>query len=212
VSTVDVRLVAPGGFIDDASPIDVSQAADTSVGISAGDGGDVGDLMLANLPESTEFIAFVGDSIRVRVAAGATDNGNLVTGWLGDGVANARYEFSNLLAANQTLDGIAFFAFDGFGTSGNSGLANVVNLADFISRSGDTIVLELDQLVFSERFVGNESTGESGAYADFRIDLTITTSTEPPDPPTVPEPASTVLALSALLAMAWTRRRFVRRL
>ncbi|MCU0296138.1 MAG: PEP-CTERM sorting domain-containing protein [Candidatus Nanopelagicales bacterium] len=199
LSPVTVTAHVPGGFDDDpATGFTLSDSVDPAVGIAPDDGSNIGDgLML-----EAEFIEFVDASIHVRIAAGTVNGeGQGITGLFGDGMEEARYVFDGLAFAGKVITGYTVYGFDNFETSGTTGLISTQNAADFVSWDGnDAVTLLLEDLIFAAR-----GAGESGDYADFRIDL-LTRDTDV-DPPTVPEPASLALALSALLVMAWTRRR-----
>jgi hypothetical protein len=192
LAPVSVSLVAPGGIIDDTTPISFAQGvADLDVGIAAGDGGDIGEFMLPD-----EEIRFAGQSILLHVAAGGEDNGALVTGFLGLAGEPARYVFSGLQVPGQVIVGLDVYAFDGYGTSGTSGVLGGIG----VTRSGPgTVTFRLDELVFADR-----GTGSADAYGQFRIDLV----TVP-----VPEPASALFMLAglAMVGAVLRRRRAVQR-
>ena len=168
-SDITVKLIAPGGIQGDATPISVSQLVSSgslTTGVQSGDGGAIGSgWMLAS-----EEVTFNGDSIHVRSYAGWDDLGSggssIMTGYLGSGGDHARYEFDGLSIAGKTLVGLTVYAFDGYATSGFSGLASpaaasLVHLID-----ADTISIDLDSILFV-----NRGSGTSTAHADFRIDL-----------------------------------------
>jgi hypothetical protein len=183
---VTVSLIAPGGIIDDETPLSFEQiVADPAGGIAAGDGGDIGEFMLPG-----EEIRFEGQSILLHVAAGGDDNGDLVTGYLGLPGDPARYVFSGLQVPGQVIVGLEVYAFDGYGTSGTSGVLGGIG----VTRAGpDTVIFRLDELVFADR-----GTGSGDAYGEFRIDLV----TIP-----VPEPATTALMLAGLSMLGAALRR-----
>jgi hypothetical protein len=183
---VSVSLIAPGGIIGDETPISFVQAvADLATGIAAGDGGEIGDFMLPG-----EEIRFAGQSILLHVAAGGEDKGALLTGFLGLAGEPARYEFSGLQVPGQVIVGLEVYAFDGYGTSGASGVLNGID----VWRSGPgTVIFRLDELVFADR-----GTGSGDAYGEFRIDLV----TVP-----VPEPASALFMLAGLALVGAVLRR-----
>lgn len=187
LAPISVSLIAPGGIIGGDTPISFVQGvADLGTGIAAGDGGDIGDFMLPG-----EEIRFAGQSILLHVAAGGEDNGALVTGFLGLAGEPARYELSGLQVPGQVIVGLEVYAFDGYGTSGTSGVLGGVS----VTHAGPgTVVFRLDELVFADR-----GTGSGDAYGEFRIDLV----TVP-----VPEPASALFMLAGLgLVGAVLRRR-----
>ncbi len=179
---VTLQLIAPGGTVADATPISELDLVDPSVGIAAGDGSTIGGSWM--LPG--EFISFVGNTIRLHVAAGA-DNGGagpLTTGFLGFGGSPARYDFSLLAIAGQTIVGVDVKSFDGFGDSGFSG---VVSGTGVTLTSPSSVRFNLDDLVFV-----NRGGGSSNSYGEFRIDLL----TAP-----VPEPATWALLAGGLLLL-----------
>ncbi len=187
-SPVVVRLIAPGGFTNgvdtDPTPFTDTDTVRTADGIVAGDASQIGSVSL--LPP--EFVSFAGNSIQLRVAAGALDAGGVFSsGFLGTATQHARFEFDNLRIAGQTIVGIDVFAFDGFETSGFSSVTGGVQ-ASLLSPS--RVSFDLDDLRFVERGDGRL---EGYNYADFRIDL-LTQAVTPP----VPEPATWLLTLAAL--------------
>lgn len=192
LAPISVSLIAPGGVIGDDTPISfVQEVADLGTGIAAGDGGEIGDFMLPG-----EAIRFDGQSILLHVAAGGEDSGNLVTGFLGLGGEPARYVFSGLKVAGQVIVGLEVYTFDGYGTSGTSGVLGGIG----VTRSGPgTVIFRLDELVFADR-----DSGSADAFGEFRIDLV----TVP-----VPEPASALFMLGglALVGAVLRRRRAVQR-
>jgi hypothetical protein len=204
-SPVGVTAIVPGGYTGDANDgftlSDTLPVADLATGISTGDSSNIGSsLMLLG-----EFVRFKGNSIEAHVAAGGVDaGGGLITGLFGDGATRARYEFDGLAISGKVITGVTVYAFDGFGTSGTSGLAQGLDAADFVGFDGvDMVTLFIDELLtFFDR-----GGGESENFAEFRIDLL----TRDVDPPPLPEPASAALALSGLAALAWSRRRSARR-
>lgn len=183
---VMVSLLAPGGIVDDETPLSFEQiVTDPAVGIAAGDGGDIGGFMLPG-----EAIRFEGQSILLHVAAGGEDNGSLVTGYLGLPGDPARYVFGGLQVPGQVIVGLEVYAFDGYGTSGTSGVLGGIG----VTRDGpDTVIFQLDEIVFADR-----GTGSGDAYGEFRIDLV----TVP-----VPEPATTALLLAGLVMVGVAVRR-----
>ena len=196
-SDVTVKLIAPGGLIGDSTPISLSQTvavADLATGVVAANllspnvsAGDIGSLMLDN-----ERIFFSGNSIFIRAGAGTTLDGALVTGYLGSGGSPARYQIDGLAITGQAITGFTAYAFDGFATSGTTGLlspASAVGLVQLVNPHA--VSFNLDSLVFANRG------GEGASYAEFRIDLT----TVP-----VPEPATALLLAGGLLVVLRRRR------
>ena len=154
----------------------------------------------------TEFIGFVGDSIRIRTTAGDTNTaGAGITGYLGSGSDPARYEFTGLAITGKDIIGILVYAFDGFFTSGTLGLAIPSGgaLADYFSfdDTTDKVSVNLSDLVFAARPVG-----ASLDFADLRIDL-LTRDTDVPPPTGVPEPTTAALIVVALLGLRSVRVR-----
>lgn len=196
---VAVSAIAPGGFTGNAAEaFALSDSVNPAIGLTAGDSSNIGaDFMLPG-----EFISFVDNSIHVHVAAGDSNGaGQGITGVFGDGLSHARYEFDNLAFAGKVITGITVFGFDGFGTSGFSGLLAPLVASDFVSFDGsDRVTLELDELIFASR-----GSGASLDFAEFRIDLNTRDIVQPPNG--APEPASAGLVLAALLGLRLSRRR-----
>jgi hypothetical protein len=184
---VAVTLSAPGGVVVDPTPIDLASPATGFEGISAGDGSDIGSFML---PGETIFFSDSTDSIFLRVAAGDDTGGVLTTGFLGLGGTPASYTFSGLNVAGQIITGLNVYAFDGYGTSGTTGVISGTSVA-LVNAS--TIRFDLDSLVFQDR-----GGGSSLAYGEFRIDL-ITTP--------IPEPGTWALFALGLAAVGALRAR-----
>ena len=193
---ISVSLIAPGGVTDGTTitpaPILLTQNLDYVVGITPGDGGEIGDFLLPN-----EQISLSGESIRIRAAQGE-DTLPGGTGFLGLGGANARYEFSNLGITGRTLTGFNLFAFDGFETTGFSGVLTLPG----VSLTLNTLIFNLDDFDFVNRLGG-----ASLNFAEFRIDILSIPNIQPPDPNGVPEPGSLMLASVALLALGFISRR-----
>lgn len=190
VSPISVNLVAPGGITGDATPLSLTQSVDYSSPINPLGGGAIGGFMLPD-----EQIALSGDAILIRAAQGDNLGG---TGYLGLGGAHARYEFSGLSITGRTLTGINVFAFDGYGTSGFSGVASGVGVSLIDSNADsalDRLIFNLDDLLFVDRGFGS-----SLNFGEFRIDILSTPNTQPP-PPGIPEPGTLVLAVAALGAL-----------
>ncbi|RZL28843.1 MAG: PEP-CTERM sorting domain-containing protein [Rubrivivax sp.] len=140
-----------------------------------------------------ERISFSGNSILLRVASGATDNGALVTGYLPSGLDAARYEISGLAIPGQLIQSYTVTAFDGYGSSGSTGLLSPAPPASLVFLfNNNTVSFNLDSIVFQDR-----GTGQSGAYAEFRIDLVTTPA---------PEPASALLLLAGGALLRLRRR------
>jgi hypothetical protein len=183
---ITVSLIAPGGVISDPTALSFEQVVVNPIsGIAAGDGGEIGNFMLPG-----EEIRFEGQSILLHVAAGGESNGGLVTGFLGLAGDPARYVFSGLQVPGQVIVGLEVYAFDGYGSSGMSGVLGGIG----VTRSGpDSVIFRLDELVFDDR-----GTGSGDAYGEFRIDLV----TVP-----VPEPSSALFMLAGLTMVGAALRR-----
>ncbi|MBI3348406.1 MAG: PEP-CTERM sorting domain-containing protein [Burkholderiales bacterium] len=213
LSGVSVRLIAPGGIQGTpVTSIDTTQSvalADLATGIFQGDNGAIGGNNLGTfgymLIGETIFFDSATNSIRLHVAGGSDDGTTITTGYLGNGTGHARYEISGL-DIGAAITGFQSYAFNGYGTSGTSGLLSPTTPADYIQISGNTLVFDLDQLTFVR-----PASGGSDAFAEFRINLTT-------DPGTggggggggggnLPEPATLALfAIAALGARAARRR------
>lgn len=205
VGPVMVSLIAPGGLTSDPTPISVSDTVSPlASAIAAGDTTSIGSTYM--LP--TEFIGFVGDSIRIHVAAGDTNTaGAGITGYLGAGSSAARYEFAGLAITGKDIIGIQVYAFDTFLTSGTQGLAIPSGgaLTDYFAfdDATDKVSVNLSDLVFASR-----GGGSSLDFADLRIDLLTRDTAVPPPPPTgVPEPTTMALIVAALLGLRSVRGR-----
>ncbi len=192
---VTVRLVAPGGLTFDTTPIDLSQTvavADLASGVRAGNlggSGDISDFMLDD-----ERVFFSGNAIFIRAAAGDFTSGVSTTGYLGANGSPARYEISGLAITGQVITGLTAYAFDGFATSGFTGLQSPGSPASLVQlTSPGTLSFDLSSIVFVQR-----TGGQSGDYAEFRIDLLTTP---------VPEPATWLLMAGGLLPLLLRRSR-----
>lgn len=191
---ITVRLVAPGGLTLDTTPIDLSQTvpvADLANGVRAanlGGSGDVSDFMLDD-----ERVFFSGNSILLRAGVGDSINGELTTGYLGAGGSPARYEISGLSITGQLITGFTVYAFDGYQTTGATGLLSPANPASLVQLvNAGTVSFDLSSIVFVDRF------GGASNYAEFRIDLLTTP---------VPEPATWLLLACGLLPLLRRRGR-----
>lgn len=195
VSPVSVSLLAPGGTVSNNTPITATASVPTAVGLFSGDpGNDISGFWM--LPG--ESITFSGNSILLRVAAGADTAGVLTTGFLGDGLGNhARYQFDGLSVLGETITGLSMTSTPGVAITGVSGMhAALVG--------GNQIDFWLDDLLFSGLQTGF---GSGDVYADFRIDLITTRDGGNGDPGTVPEPGTWALLLVALVAHQVVARR-----
>ncbi len=193
VAPINVSLIAPGGITGDSTSFTKNDSVNYGAPINTSGSGAIGTFMLPD-----EQIALSGNSIRIRAAQGNDAGG---TGYLGLGGVHARYELSGLGILGSTLLGIQVYAYDGYGTSGFSGVSSGVgvSLIDSDSNSSlDTLVFNLDDLLFVDRPGGN-----SINYAEFRIDILSRLDTPPPPPPPndVPEPGTLLLAAAGLAVL-----------
>ncbi|KQW46367.1 MULTISPECIES: PEP-CTERM sorting domain-containing protein [unclassified Roseateles] len=194
---ITVNLIAPGGIVDDPTPIALSQAvafADLASGVQAGNLGGAGDISAFMLDD--ERIFFSGTMILMRVAVGDTTNDVWTTGYLGSGGEHARYQFDGIAFTGRVITGILVYAYDGFATSGPASASGLLSPADPMvlvhQVDADSIAFDLDTLVFKQRFAG-----QANNFAEFRIDLV----TAP-----VPEPAVSLLLAAGLLVVLRRRR------
>lgn len=202
---VNVQLIAPGGVSSDPNPFTLQQTAPLADGIKAlnigGDGtGAISSYMLDN-----EQIVFSGNSVLIRVAAGADDGlgtpTSLTSGYLGQGTDHARYELGGLSIPNFVITGLSVYAFDGYATSGSAATSGLAGWTSSLPGSfahligANTISFDLDTMVFKDRGFGS-----AGAYAEFRIDLKTEAVTA------VPEPSTLALMALGLLGLAAARR------
>jgi len=208
VSGVSVRLLAPGGIQGaSTSPIDATQSvslANLGSGIFQGDNGAIGGDAYGNfgymLTGETIFFDNATDSIRLHVAGGYDSGSSISTGYLSSATGRARYEISGL-DIGAAITGFQAYAFTGYGTSGSSGLVGPTNPADYIQVSGNTLIFDLDTLLFSRPV-----TGSSDAFAEFRIDLLSQGTGPGTGGNRLPEPGTLALfALAALGARAARR-------
>lgn len=188
-SDITVKLLAPGGFPSDSTPIALSQTvtvANLADGVLAGNLGGTGVISVAML--DNERVSFVGNAIHIRAGVGDSTGGIWTTGYLGSGGNQARYEISGLSITGQAITGFSVYAFDGYATSGTTGLLSPADPTGLVQLSGgNTVSFNLDSLVFMHR-----AGGESDSYAEFRIDLLTTP---------VPEPATWLLLAGGLLLL-----------
>ena len=184
LNDVNVELIAPGGVVGDSTPLDLSQVATLAGGIVPSGSGDISGFMLEG-----EQIAFSGNSILLQVAAGTGDSvSGFSTGYLGAGGQHARYVLGGLAIAGEKIVALTVYNFDGFATSGFTGLLSPGSSSDYVHLlSGSSLSVDLDDLRFVDR-------GDGGAnnFADIRIDL-VTVA--------VPEPGSFALAAAGVLVL-----------
>jgi hypothetical protein len=186
VSPVSVSLFAPGGISGVPGAISVTDVVNTATGIVVGDASQIG----SNYMLPGESILFSGNSILLHVAAGfQAPNNDLLTGYLGAGGVHARYVFDGLAIAGKTIIGANIQALTGVISGTDGGLTGVGEVS-----------FNLDDLKFT-----NLGTGTGNAFGEFRIDLVLQDTVNPP--PQVPEPAGWALALAALVALRFTSRR-----
>lgn len=188
---ITVKLLAPGGTAEDTTPVSLTQTvsvADLAGGVLAGNLGGTGDISAFML--DNERVSFSGNSILLRIGAGGLADGQLTTGYLADGLDPARYEISGLAVPGHLITSYTVQAFDGFGSSGSTGLLTPAVPASLVFLfNNNTLSFNLDSIVFVERFAG-----QSENYAEFRIDLVTTPVPEP-------RPALLLLAGGALLLL-----------
>jgi MYXO-CTERM domain-containing protein len=187
-----ISLLAPGGMLVNTVPntLDVTPIAlvdsnvSTAIGLSVGDGSNIGSFMLGG-----ESISFSGNSIFLNVAAGVhKDNGDLVTGLLGSGGEHARYVFDGLEVAGETIIGADIVVLSGVVGGGSGGLT-----------APGQVSFNMDDLKFA--YLPN---GSDAGMGFFRIDLVLQGNNGGGN---VPEPASWALTLVALAALRGLSRR-----
>ena len=202
---VNVQLIAPGGVSGNPAGFTLQQTAPLATGIKALNiGGDALGAISSYMLDY-EQIVFSGNSVLIRVAAGADDGlgttTSLTTGYLGVGADHARYQLSGLSIANAVITGLSVYGFDGYATTGSAATSGLAGWSSSLPGSfahlidANTLSFDLDTMVFKDRGVGS-----SGAYAEFRIDL----NTEVAAP--VPEPSTLALMSLGLLGLAAARR------
>jgi hypothetical protein len=180
VSAVDISLIAPGGIVGDSTPINLHDSVTPVDGnlLLPGDGSNIGTMLLPS-----ESIGLQGETFVLRIAQGATDG---TTGYLGDGLHDALYQFSGLQLDNRAIVGL--FA-------SVSGLTSPTNIDDIVQLISPTsFIVNLSNLVFLDR-----GHGESLNYADLRVGFLTT-------PAPVPLPDTIALLASGLLLLAFVRR------
>lgn len=189
-SDITVQLLAPGGTTGDPTPLSLSQSvavADFATGITLAGGGSVGNMMLTG-----EHVLFGSNLVDLRMGVGyESPSHHYFTGYLGDGVNPARYEFDNLAIAGQTIVGFAILTSSGFAAPAN--LMTLIHLID-----AHTLSFDLDSLE-----IANLGDGASNDFAQISIQLL----TRPTDGGNqTPEPATWTLALIAALGAGRLRR------
>ncbi len=182
--SVTAQLVSPGGLLSDPTPINLSDtvtAVSPGIEIAAGNGTNIGGFMLTGVgvQESIDFQDF---SIVLRLLAGDPAHPDL-TGY----AAGAKYVFSGLnLSGGETITGVSLTAVS---------IANL-NQAWVSLDNPNQISFALDLLQFVVPASGT-------TFGDVTINIAHRLVT----PPTVPEPASLLLAGEALLGLWQTGRR-----
>jgi hypothetical protein len=162
-NSVNVTLNSPGGVIGNSTPLSLTQVATLATGIVAADGGAIGNFMLDG-----EAITFVGDSVRIQLAAGAQlGNGSYVTGYLGSVPVHATYLLDDLDIAGRQITGFNVTAFDGYGNAGFIGLASASAATLAVQLlTPHSLSVNLDNFIFVDRGLGG-----SHNFANLRIDL-----------------------------------------